>query len=508
MSKRDMQNKKNVLFRVNHLLRCVLIAMCWTGIYAAAAQETPACEAGVDYFAQAQLLNERKSTEKAIEAYTCAIQANPQLVNLYLGRGWSYLTLFQYEKAIADFEIAEGLTPYWQTQYYMGKAYAGLNRHEEAIPFYDRALAGQPNYIHVLIDRGVSYVALKEYELAIADFDKALELDSGNVMALAERGRAYVQQHNYEAARADLNRLVEIDSSYKQSYVDYLAIGDYIVIVTKLQTLSDSLQSEPDNVTLLVQRGNVYMQLGDYDPAMDDFNHVIELDPQNAEAYYARGSIYGVFQQDYEAAFADFDRAIALDPDFPKLYVTRGTLNFYFLKDYEAAIADFNYFLSLPSDAPDDTYAYVYLNKGNLDMLTGRELEAAIDFLEYIAWAGLSSTDAGTLTIGQREKVTMGGNDLLRFTFEAQAGEKYKLSAIPDNPDIRIDTLLLVISPDGSPLIANDDFNPETDSSAIIPVFEAPEEGLYTVVVTHGRHPDQGVIQVLVQTVPEIHSAP
>jgi tetratricopeptide (TPR) repeat protein len=337
LSKRDMQNKKNVLFRVNHLLRWVLIAMCWTGIYAAAAQETPACEAGVDYFAQAQLLNERKSTEKAIEAYTCAIQANPQFVNLYLGRGWSYLTLFQYEKAIADFEIAEGLTPYWQTQYYMGKAYAGLNRHEEAIAFYDRALAGQPDYIYVLIDRGVSYVTLKEYELAIADF---------------------------------------------------------------------------------------------------------------------------------------------------------------------------TYFLSLPSDAPDDTYAYVYLNKGNLYMLTGRELEAAIDFLEYIAWAGLSSIDAGTLTIGQREKVTMGGNDLLRFTFEAQAGEQYKLSAIPDNPDIRIDTLLLVISPDGSPLIANDDFNPETDSSAIIPVFEALEDGLYTVVVTHGRHPDQGVIQVLVQAVPEIHSEP
>lgn len=59
------------------------------------------------------------------------------------------------------------------------------------------------------------------------------------------------------------------------------------------------------------------MALGDFEAAITDFEKAIEIDPEDAEAYYSRGLAKEALGQT-EKAEADFEKAKDLDPDVKK----------------------------------------------------------------------------------------------------------------------------------------------------------------------------------------------
>lgn len=66
------------------------------------------------------------------------------------------------------------------------------------------------------------------------------------------------------------------------------------------------------------------MELGDYDQAISDLNRVIEISPDDADAYYVRGYTY-LQLGDCDQVIADFNRGIEMAPDHPDV-----ALAFYF----------------------------------------------------------------------------------------------------------------------------------------------------------------------------------
>lgn len=60
-------------------------------------------------------------------------------------------------------------------------------------------------------------------------------------------------------------------------------------------------------------RGISYDKLGHYDAAIQDFNRVLQLEPNNSVAYFNRGSTYDSLGM-HDAAIADFSKALELDP--------------------------------------------------------------------------------------------------------------------------------------------------------------------------------------------------
>ena len=83
-----------------------------------------------------------------------------------------------------------------------------------------------------------------------------------------------------------------------------------------------------------------------YAEALKDWTEAIELDPQNAPAYEARGYYFLYYTQNYSAGLADYTRAIELRPSVADNYFYRGTcyLN---SGEVELAKADFERALSL-----------------------------------------------------------------------------------------------------------------------------------------------------------------
>jgi len=116
--------------------------------------------------------------DKAIVAFTKAIELNPGFVVAYSNRGWTYIDLEQYELGIADCTKAIELDPHFAIAYSnRGWAYTQLGQYEKGIADCTKAIELDPGLAIAYNNRGWAYIELGEYEKAIDDYDRAMELD-------------------------------------------------------------------------------------------------------------------------------------------------------------------------------------------------------------------------------------------------------------------------------------------------------------------------------------------
>ncbi len=97
-------------------------------------------------------------------------------------------------------------------------------QYEEAIQWFDKALAVQPNHRWALMGRALAFIQMERYPEAMAELDYIIELlpkiaeaddmTGRGVLAAAyaKRGNVHDRQGRYEKALADYVRSLEIDS--------------------------------------------------------------------------------------------------------------------------------------------------------------------------------------------------------------------------------------------------------------------------------------------------------
>ena len=80
---------------------------------------------------------------------------------------------------------------------------------------------------------------------------------------------------------------------------------------------------DPDDASAYINRGSAYMDKGEYDRAIRDFDQAIKLVPNLAIAYLGRGIAYRN-RGEYDRAIQDFDQILQLDPNYAEAYLSRG----------------------------------------------------------------------------------------------------------------------------------------------------------------------------------------
>ena len=156
---------------------------------------------------------------------------------------------------------------------------------------------------------------------------------------------------------------------YKRALLRSLYIG-YGLALEDYNTLAQLL---PDNHIVLTARGGVYYSLKRLDEALADFNKAILLKPEYADAYYQRGNFYGS-KGDDDKALADYSQAIRFDPNSRAAYSFRGEI--YKRKgDLTNAIADYTNAIRID---PKDAYSMCY--RGEIYFQQGKKDLAEVDF--------------------------------------------------------------------------------------------------------------------------------
>lgn len=94
-----------------------------------------------------------------------------------------------------------------------------------------------------------------------------------------------------------------------------------------------------------------YLQIGEYELAIDVLDDVLTNDPDNASAYAVRGTAH-YFLTEYEYAIADSEAAIAIAPDYSMPYWTLGDV-YFDLEDYDQALDNYLTYIELAGNNPD-----------------------------------------------------------------------------------------------------------------------------------------------------------
>ena len=107
-----------------------------------------------------------------------------------------------------------------------------------------------------------------------------------------------------------------------------------------IEDFDEAIRLDPTDPDTFNNRGNAHNNEKDYDLALKDFDQALKLKPDFAYAFNNRGIVYDNLGQTSRAV-EDYDRAIALDPNFGDAFNNRGIANLN-LGRPDAALADFD----------------------------------------------------------------------------------------------------------------------------------------------------------------------
>jgi tetratricopeptide (TPR) repeat protein len=125
-------------------------------------------------------------------------------------------------------------------------------------------------------------------------------------------------------------------------------------------------------------RAGIWIDKGDTTAAMADMNKAIELNPKDANMFFARGRIKAKMN-DHIGAEQDFSLAISLNPGMVNAYLARAVEK-RFLKKYESAFRDMFTAVKYDSGNPK-----VHTSLGNLFIAVGDYKNAIVGFSKAIS---------------------------------------------------------------------------------------------------------------------------
>ncbi|XP_064316395.1 tetratricopeptide repeat protein 6 isoform X2 [Phalacrocorax carbo] len=339
-------------------------------------------EAAEMYYLTGLCYMEQKSLLRARDAFSMAIRLHSSYPDAFYQRGLCRMQLRQAE-CIRDFNRALALCPS-HFQAYMSRAayYGSKGRYSKAILNCNEAIKILPNSERAYFYRGTLKYQNKTFKAAIEDLSKTIDLNKTSILAYYNRAVCYHQIKDFRKALKDYGILLLLELSKEISLkvlinrgLLYMELGDY---ANACEDFKEATLLSPDDSQIFQAIGICYHRLHEFEEAVRSFDQVLKLDPVSVDAYVGRGNSY--MESRHEAgckqAQKDFLRAIHLNPKCIKariclgynlqltttapLLTNRGFINQLMgylpcaMKDYQQAIS------------VDPNYALAYFNAANI----------------------------------------------------------------------------------------------------------------------------------------------
>ncbi len=361
--------------------------------------------------------------ENATEYFSNALRGAPQDPDLLLGRaryGYSLAQLMRkipgfdqqeyqliLDSALADFKQSALLRPSVDAFAGSGWIYALREKYKESIAEIDQGLKIDPNATELLQKRAWSWLSSGNLDSALADCDRILAVDSMNADAHGLKCYVLGRKGEWDDAMNECDTALQVDPMLASAYffrgtiwegkkddshakIDFdsaISFGEDAArshrarilyqsgnLRKAVEDLNVSIDLQPNNSDLWLQRGTAYVQLDDLENGLDDLSKSIEL-KETADALTNR-AIAWIKKEEFDKAIQDFKRSATLNPDLPLTYYNLARLH-YDLGQYKESVVALTEYVRLMPEDPDG-----YAQRGLARYLSG-DSENAIADLDF-----------------------------------------------------------------------------------------------------------------------------
>ncbi len=214
----------------------------------------------------------------------------------------------KYQAALVEFDKAVNADPKSSAAYeWRGRTRLRMTGSLEPISDFDQALKLNPRNTGALNSRGSTYLGVGDLGRALADYNAVLALDPSNAAAYAFRGLTYSQMGDSKRGLEDIATAIKIAPNFPPSYGNMGQIYSFQLrqYDKALDAFNKQLQLDPVGTSpFFHSRGWAYLNLGDDDAALADFNRALVINPANGNALGYLGRIF-VEKGQYDLALKD-----------------------------------------------------------------------------------------------------------------------------------------------------------------------------------------------------------
>ena len=200
---------------------------------------------------------------------------------------------------------------YWSNQ---GGSLCALGKYDEALAYFDKALALEPRYAHAWSNKGVALYSLGRNEEALQCFENALNIDSSDAMAWGNAGNVLSTLGRHEDAIRSCDR---------------------------------ALALEPRDPTTWNNKGNAHHALGRYEEAIACYDRAVAADPRDARGWYNKGGSLRALGRHSEAV-QSYAKSLAINPHSASACYSKAESE-YALEQWREAAGSYTKFLELKS---------------------------------------------------------------------------------------------------------------------------------------------------------------
>jgi tetratricopeptide (TPR) repeat protein len=188
----------------------------------------------------------------------------------------------------------------------------------------------------------------EKYKAGIEYCNQALKIDKRCAEAYCVRGALRNVANDFDASIADLVKSIELEPTP----LAYSLLGDTWCekhdFAEAVRNYNKALEFDPDDIGTINDRAEAYFHMDDYDNAIQDYERLNILKPEEPNPYYNCGVCHRR-KGNVPKAIEYFDKSIERGKQDANVYNSRG--NAYMdMGEYDKAIADFNRLEELGDD--------------------------------------------------------------------------------------------------------------------------------------------------------------
>lgn len=172
-----------------------------------------------------------------------------------------------------------------------------------------------------------------DYENCIKYADQLIEQDPSDYFSWTIKGKALGNSNKLEESVDALNKAIQINPNYPDAYAFRAVFASKMMNFDTQQVINDfdvaikGNSSDPNlsDLNLIKVKGNFLNAINFLPQALEAYNKYLELDPNNYFVWVYRGKVFRKLPNP-GLALADFNHAINLNPEETFAYEERGFL--------------------------------------------------------------------------------------------------------------------------------------------------------------------------------------